>query len=381
MDNQANHPAVDLACQLIAQPSVTPDDAGCQQLIKERLQPLGFHCHTLCFEGVTNLWAVHGEASPSLVFAGHTDVVPAGDLSQWQYPPFTPTCKDGWLMGRGSADMKGGVAAMVTALEEFISRYPQHSGKLGLLLTSDEEGDAVDGTVRVMEYLAEQQQHIDWCVIGEPSAEHRLGDRIRHGRRGTLSATLTIHGKQGHVAYPQLAANPIHKALPALHAIASHDWCDGSEFFPPSSLQIVNIESGLGVINVIPPSAQIQFNIRYSPTSNEKLIHDTCTTILEQHQLNYDLQWWGHGNSYFTPPGKLVENVSQAIEKVTATTPQLSTSGGTSDGRFIASKNTEVVEVGLVAETIHQIDERVAIADIPNLQKIYYNIITQLLLP
>ena len=369
-----------LACELIRHPSVTPDDAGCQQRMMDRLQAIGFRCTPLRFGEVDNFWAERGTSGPILVFAGHTDVVPTGPQEQWRSPPFEPTLVDGVLYGRGSADMKGSLAAMVVACEEFVARHPDHPGRLGFLITSDEEGVAVDGTVKVMEYLQQHNKPIDWCLVGEPSSSARLGDVIKNGRRGSLGAVLTVRGVQGHIAYPQLADNPIHRAMPALQALTAEPWDEGNEFFPPTSLQISNINGGTGATNVIPGSLQVQFNFRFSTEVTDRILRQRTEAILDAHGLDYELQWSLSGQPFLTASGALVAAAVASIEAHTGQAPELSTAGGTSDGRFIAPTGAQVVELGPINESIHKVDENVLAADLPRLAVIYRGIIERLLL-
>ena len=368
-----------LAKELISRRSVTPDDGGCQALIAERLEPLGFRCESLVVNGVTNLWARRGDARPLLCFAGHTDVVPPGPLDQWQSDPFTPTERDGYLYGRGAADMKSSVAAFVTASESFLAQHSHHAGSIALLITSDEEGPSVDGTARVVEKLERAGERIDYCVVGEPSSVDALGDMIKNGRRGTLSGTLVVHGVQGHVAYPHLARNPIHLLAPALAELAATRWDDGNTDFPPTTWQCSNIHAGTGVANVIPASVEIWFNFRYSTASTRESLAERLEAILKRHGLDYTLTWTGHGRSFLTCPGRLVDVVTESVREIAARTPALSTIGGTSDGRFIADICDEVVELGPVNSTIHKLNERVAIADLEALAAIYRRIIERLL--
>jgi len=370
-----------LACELIRRPSVTPADGGCQALMMERLEALGFRTTALRFGEVDNFWAVRGDTGPLLVFAGHTDVVPTGPLEQWRSPPFEPTLVDGALYGRGAADMKGSLAAMLVACEEFVAAHPGHRGRIGFLITSDEEGDAVNGTVRVMQHLQQQGEHIDWCVVGEPSSSNQLGDVIRNGRRGSLGATLTVRGIQGHIAYPQLADNPIHRALPALQALTAEVWDRGNEFFPPTSMQISNINGGTGATNVIPGSLQLRFNFRFSTEVTEQDLRRRTAAILDAHGLDYELQWALSGQPFLTSGGALVEATVASIGAVTGLVPELSTAGGTSDGRFIAPAGAQVVEVGPINASIHKLNEVVLAADLPRLAAIYQGILQRLLLP
>jgi succinyl-diaminopimelate desuccinylase len=369
-----------LACDLVRRASITPDDAGCQALMMSRLEALGFHCTQLRFGEVDNFWAERGESGPILVFAGHTDVVPTGPETSWSTPPFEPTLVDGSLYGRGTADMKGSLAAMVIACEEFVAAHPDHPGRIGFLITSDEEGVAVDGTVRVVDYLQQHGKAMDWCLVGEPSSDASLGDVIKNGRRGSLGAVMTVRGVQGHIAYPQLADNPIHRALPALHALASEVWDQGNEFFPPTSLQISNINGGTGATNVIPGTLEIQFNFRFSTQLTDTELRARTAAILDRHDLDYDIQWSLSGQPFLTPRGELVEAAVDSIAAVTGVAPELSTAGGTSDGRFIAPTGTQVVEIGPINASIHKLDENVLAADLPRLAAIYRGILERLLL-
>ena len=369
-----------LCCDLISRPSVTPEDAGCQQLMMDRLAAIGFTCTALRFGDVDNFWAERGTAGPILVFAGHTDVVPTGPLEQWHSPPFAPTLVDGVLYGRGAADMKGSLAAMLVACEEFVAAHPDHNGRIGFLITSDEEGDAVNGTVRVIEHLQQQGKAIDWCLVGEPSSTVTLGDVIKNGRRGSLGALLTVRGIQGHIAYPHLADNPIHRALPALQALATEVWDEGNEFFPPTSMQISNINGGTGATNVIPGTVQVRFNFRFSTEVTEADLRRRTAAILDAHGLDYELRWALSGQPFLTASGALVEATVGSINEVTGLTPELSTAGGTSDGRFIAPTGAQVVEVGPVNATIHKLNEEVLAADLPRLAAIYRGILARLLL-
>jgi succinyl-diaminopimelate desuccinylase len=369
-----------LSCELISRPSVTPEDAGCQQLMMERLSAIGFHCTALRFGDVENFWAERGDSGPILVFAGHTDVVPTGPLDQWRSPPFEPTVIDGVLYGRGAADMKGSLAAMLVACEEFVAAHPDHNGRIGFLITSDEEGEAVNGTVRVIQHLQEQGKPIDWCLVGEPSSTAALGDVIKNGRRGSLGALLTVRGTQGHIAYPHLADNPIHRALPALHALTAEVWDQGNEFFPPTSMQVSNINGGTGATNVIPGTLQVQFNFRFSTEVTEAELRQRTEAILDAHGLDYELRWSLSGQPFLTASGALVDATVASINAVTGLTPELSTAGGTSDGRFIAPTGAQVVEVGPVNATIHKLNEEVLAQDLPKLAAIYRGILERLLL-
>ena len=369
-----------LACELIRRRSVTPDDAGCQALMMARLTALGFSCTPLRFGEVDNFWAERGNAGPILVFAGHTDVVPTGPPEQWHTPPFEPTLVDGSLYGRGAADMKGSLAAMLIACEEFIAEHPDHPGRIGFLITADEEGDAVNGTVKVMQHLQQQNKAIDWCLVGEPSSSASLGDVIKNGRRGSLGAVLTVRGIQGHIAYPQLADNPIHRALPALQALVAEVWDKGNEFFPPTSMQISNINAGTGATNVIPGTAQVLFNFRFSTEVTEDELRRRTEAILDAHGLDYELRWALSGQPFLTASGALVAATVASIGAVTGLEPELSTAGGTSDGRFIAPTGAQVVELGPINATIHKLNEVVLAADLPRLAAIYRGVMERLLL-
>ena len=370
---------VELTCELIRRPSLTPKDEGCQALLCARLQAAGFDITPLRFGDVDNFWAIRGESGPILCFAGHTDVVPTGPTTEWTTPPFEPTIKDGVLYGRGAADMKSSLAAMITAVENFIAQHPEHPGRIAFLITSDEEGPAQDGTVRVVNWLKEQNIIPDWCLVGEPSSTNTLGDVIKNGRRGSLNAKLLVKGLQGHVAYPDAADNPIHRAAPALAALASEEWDRGNEYFPATSFQISNISAGEGVTNVIPGTLELLFNFRYSTeVTAEELKARTCA-ILDHHQIDYDLEWQLSGEPFLTPEGKLATAAIEAIAGVTNTAATLSTSGGTSDGRFIAPLGTQVIELGPINASIHQVDECVLIQDVDKLSRIYQTILDKLL--
>ena len=370
---------LDLAKALISRDSVTPEDKGCQPLMIERLKNIGFEIESLRFGEVDNFWALRGKASPVFVFAGHTDVVPVGP--NWSTNPFEPTIKEGMLFGRGAADMKGSLAAMVVATEQFVQDFPNHQGAIGFLITSDEEGPAVDGTVKVCEHLQKINQAVDYCLVGEPSSTDQLGDIIKNGRRGSLNARLKIIGKQGHIAYPHLAQNPIHMALPALEALTDKVWDQGNEYFPATSFQISNINGGTGATNVIPGEVEIVFNFRYSTESTHDELQQGVEDILNKHKLNYEIEWNHSGFPFLTPQGDLVNSCVQAIKQVCGVDAELSTSGGTSDGRFIAPMlETQVVELGPLNATIHQVDECVSVQDLDNLSKIYYHILKNILL-
>ncbi|MBX3644652.1 MAG: succinyl-diaminopimelate desuccinylase [Rubrivivax sp.] len=369
--------ALRLAEALISRASVTPQDGGCQALLAERLQRAGFHCETLVCGPedfrVTNLWALRRGArpGPTLAFAGHTDVVPTGPLDQWRSDPFAPTHRDGHLYGRGAADMKTSIAAMVVAVEEFVQQHAAHAGAIAFLLTSDEEGPSVDGTVRLVELVQSRGMSLDACIVGEPTSVERLGDMIKNGRRGTLSGRLKVRGVQGHIAYPHLARNPIHEAAPALAELVAMRWDDGNEFFPPTSWQMSNIHAGTGAGNVIPGELEVMFNFRFSNESSADSLKARVHALLDRHRLDYELAWTLGGETFLTPPGTLSRALGQAIESETGVTPTLSTTGGTSDGRFIARICPQVVEFGPLNASIHKIDENVAVDDIERLKNIY----------
>ncbi|MEO6565921.1 MAG: succinyl-diaminopimelate desuccinylase [Casimicrobiaceae bacterium] len=374
-------PTLALARELIALRSVTPDDAGCQQHLRARLAPLGFDCATIASNGVTNLWARRGSTRPLICFAGHTDVVPTGPLGEWDSDPFVPTQRDGYLYGRGAADMKGSIAAFVTAIEGFVAAHPQAGGSIALLITSDEEGPSVDGTVKVVEKLAAAGEHLDYCIVGEPSSVDLLGDMIKNGRRGTLSGMLTVKGIQGHIAYPHLARNPIHLAAPVLAELAATTWDAGNEYFPPTTWQCSNIHAGTGANNVIPGTLEVTFNFRHSTASTRESLVQRFEEVLRRHGLDYDLNWTGWGKPFLTARGKLVEVAEASIRSVTGRGTHLSCTGGTSDGRFIADICAEIVELGPVNATIHKLNERVLIADLEPLSAIYLGMLERLLLP
>ena len=366
---------LELAKSLISKPSITPDDHGCQAIMIDRLNKIGFEIHPLKFGDVDNFWAVHGDSGPLFAFAGHTDVVPAGDENAWNTKPFEPTIKDGYLYGRGAADMKGGLASMVTATEKFIKENPNHKGRIAFLITSDEEGVAVNGTVKVMDYLKANEQKIDYCLLGEPSSTSSTGDVIKNGRRGSLNGVLKVIGKQGHVAYPHLAKNPIHLVSPALDDLCNQEWDNGNDYFPATSFQISNMHSGDGVTNVIPGDAQVKFNFRYSTETNKENLQKKVHEILDLHNLDYSIEWSHSGYPFLTPKGALVSACVEAIKKTKGIDTELSTSGGTSDGRFIAQEGTQVVELGPVNATIHQINESVLVQDLDDLSEIYYQVL------
>ncbi len=374
-------PTLALACDLIRCPSVTPVDAGCLDLLGARLAAAGFALTPLPFGEVSNLWAVRGNEGPLFCFAGHTDVVPPGPEHAWRHPPFVPHIENGVLYGRGAADMKGALAAMVTAVEDFVAAHPHHPGRIGFLLTSDEEGPAHDGTVRVVNWLREQGTRPDWCLVGEPSSSTALGDVIRNGRRGSLNGTLRVHGVQGHVAYPERADNPIHRAAPALADLAVEIWDRGNAYFPPTSFQISNLAAGEGVTNVIPGELRALFNFRFSTAVTAAQLQTRTEAILDRHGLNYDLDWQLSGEPFLTPTGDLVNAVVGAIHDRTGTRTELSTGGGTSDGRFIAPLGTQVVELGVINASIHKVDEQVTIVDLELLSGVYRDLLERLLLP
>ncbi|MEY4767465.1 MAG: hypothetical protein RL637_104 [Pseudomonadota bacterium] len=364
---------------LVQRHSVTPDDAGCQLMIAQRLQALGFVAESLNFADTQNLWLRRGTTAPLFVFLGHTDVVPSGPVEAWQSPPFEPTIRDGKLYGRGTADMKGGIACFISAVERFIQRYPQHHGSIAILLTSDEEGAATNGIVKVVEVLQQRQQPIEWCLVGEPSSQQQIGDMIRVGRRGSLSADLRIFGIQGHVAYPHLADNPIHRSLAFLQQLTTESWDQGNAFFPPTRLQISNIHAGTGADNVIPGQLDITFNLRFSSELTESIIKQRVETLLTQSQLNYQIHWRLSGQPFLTTKGQLIQAATQAIQQICGIQPVCDTGGGTSDGRFIAPTGAQVIELGLRNETIHKIDEHVYLKDIEILSEIYELILEKLL--
>ena len=370
-DSTAPSDAVDLLADLIRRPSVTPDDAGCQALLAERLAALGFRIEPMRFGEVDNLWARRGRSEPVLCFAGHTDVVPPGDLSAWDSDPFTPARRDGLLYGRGAADMKASLAAMVLATEEFVTAFPDHSGSIAFLLTSDEEGPARDGTLKVVETLTARGEAIDWCIIGEPSSLERLGDTLRIGRRGSLSGLLTVRGVQGHVAYPDLANNPIRRFAPVLQELHEIVWDEGNEHFPPTSFQVVQLDAGVGAANVTPGELFARFNFRYSTEWTHTDLRQRVATLLDSFELDYELQWRLSGEPFLTRPGTLSNAVSRAVRETVGLTPVLSTGGGTSDGRFIAPMGVDVVELGPVNASIHKVNEHVRIADVPPLTAMY----------
>lgn len=372
-------PTLDLTRALIARPSVTPEDAGCLDLIASRLAPLGFVCERIDGGGVSNLWARRGTAAPLVVFAGHTDVVPTGPLEAWASNPFEPTERDGMLFGRGAADMKSSLAAFVTAIEAFVAAHPQHAGSIALLLTSDEEGDATHGTTLVVETLKARGETLDYCIVGEPTSTATLGDTIKNGRRGSLSGKLTVKGVQGHIAYPQLAKNPIHLAAPALAELAAEVWDEGNEYFPPTSWQMSNIKAGTGATNVIPGTLEVMFNFRFATVHTADDLKARVHAVLDRHGLDYDLAWTLGGKPFLTPRGGLVAALEGAIRDTLAITPELSTTGGTSDGRFIAEICPQVAEFGPVNATIHKLNECIAVDAIEPLSAIYRRTLENLL--
>ena len=371
--------ALELTRDLMARPSVTPADEGCQQVMIERLAAIGFEVERMRYGSVENFWARRGTSGPVFCFAGHTDVVPTGPLEEWRTPPFEPTLRDGMLYGRGAADMKSGLAAMITAAEDFIGTCRGHHGTIAFLITSDEEGPSVDGTKRVVETFRSRGDRIDWCVVGEPSSESVLGDTIKIGRRGSLSGRLTVHGVQGHVAYPHLAENPVHTLAPALAELVSRTWDHGTEHFQPTTFQVSNLNAGTGAPNVIPGELKARFNLRYSPVQTLDGLKQTVEEILRRHGVRYSLEWHLSGEPFYTPRGALTDAACAAVEEVVGSAPRLSTGGGTSDGRFIATLGAQVVELGVVNATIHKVNENVRAADIDALQGMYVGILRRLL--
>jgi len=371
---------VELAQQLIARRSVTPDDAGCIDVLIGLLRPLGFECEKISAGGVDNLWARRGTARPLVCFAGHTDVVPTGPVEQWHSDPFTPTIKDGVLFGRGASDMKSSVAAFVAAIDAFVTAHPGHPGSIAVLFTSDEEGPAVDGTVRVVEALRERGEKMDYCIVGEPTAVSRLGDMIKNGRRGSLSGMLTVKGVQGHVAYPHLAKNPVHDVAAAIAELAQTEWDTGNEYFPPTTWQISNITAGTGANNVIPGTAHVKFNFRFWTASTLESLQTRVHGILDKHKVPYDLEWRYDGRPFLTKKGDLVDAIARAIKTVTGIDTELSTTGGTSDGRFIADICPQVVECGPTNATIHKINECIKVEEIEQLPQIYFRTLQNLLI-
>ncbi|OCG01020.1 succinyl-diaminopimelate desuccinylase [Gilliamella sp. wkB112] len=375
-------PVIALTTALIAEKSVSPDDKNCQQIIIERLTKLGFIIEAINIGKTKNLWAFHGDPNgKTLMFAGHTDVVPAGDESQWQYPPFVATIDDnGILFGRGAADMKSGVAAMVCAAEDFVKNNPNHAGRVAFLITSDEEADASDGTVKVVDLLIKRQERVDYCIVGEPSSDEVLGDQIKNGRRGSLTANLVVHGVQGHVAYPHLADNPVHRFAPALNELVNTVWDHGNQYFPPTTMQVANINGGTGAENVIPGDLKVQFNFRYSSELTDAMIKTQVEKILQKYNLQYTLNWRLSGHPFLTPQGDLTTAAISSIKELTQVDTQLSTTGGTSDGRFIAKMGCQVIELGVLNKTIHKINENASCQDIIKLKQIFQRILEKLLL-
>ncbi|WP_191116252.1 succinyl-diaminopimelate desuccinylase [Vibrio alginolyticus] len=372
-------PVLALAKDLISRQSVTPEDAGCQDLMIERLKALGFEIEVMVFEDTTNFWARRGSEAPLFAFAGHTDVVPAGKLEHWNTHPFEPTIIDGYLHGRGAADMKGSLAAMVVAVERFIAENPDHKGSIGFLITSDEAGPFINGTVRVVETLMERGENIDMCIVGEPSSTDVVGDVVKNGRRGSITGDLTVKGTQGHVAYPHLASNPVHESLLAIHELATTEWDKGNDYFPPTSFQIPNVSAGTGASNVIPGEFHVQFNLRFSTELNNDAIVQRVTETLDKHELDYDLKWTFNGDPFLTDTGALLDAVVAAVAEVNDTKPALLTTGGTSDGRFIARMGGQVVELGPVNATIHKVNECVKVDDLEKLTDMYENTLKHLL--
>jgi len=371
---------LELTKDLISRPSVTPEDFGCQQLLADRLSAIGFTIEHMRFGDTDNIWARRGTQSPLLTFAGHTDVVPTGPEDNWTSPPFEPTIRDGLLYGRGTADMKGSIAAFITACERFVAEHADHDGSIAFLITSDEEGPATGGTVKVIETLEARNEKIDWCLVGEPSSTNKVGDIVKNGRRGSLNGRLTVKGKQGHIAYPHLAENPIHTLAPALTELCNIEWDQGNDDFPPTSFQVSNLNSGTGVTNVIPGTADMVFNFRYSTEVTHEQLQQRVEAILDQHGINYDLSWELSGKPFRTASGALVDAAKHAIKATTGYDTELSTSGGTSDGRFIAPTGAQVVELGPLNATIHQINECVSVADLDTLSNIYQTLLAKLLI-
>jgi len=374
-----NDQTIALTQALINRPSVTPEDCGCQVLMSERLSAIGFNNESMIFEDTTNLWSRRGNSGPVFCFAGHTDVVPAGNLELWQTPPFQATIKDGMLYGRGAADMKGSLAAMIVATERFVTDYPDHKGSIAFLITSDEEGPFINGTTRVIDTLEDRNEKIDYCIVGEPSSTNQLGDVVKNGRRGSISGELHIHGKQGHVAYPEHVNNPIHLAMPVLAELSQLHWDNGNKYFPPTSFQLSNIQSGTGATNVVPGHLTAWFNLRYSTELSADMIVDKVNALLTRHKLDYEINWTFNGQPFITEPGTLVDSVTKAIKSCTNISAELSTSGGTSDGRFIAPTGAQVVELGPCNATIHQVNESVSVEDLITLTQVYYQTLVNVL--
>ncbi|MEZ8096548.1 succinyl-diaminopimelate desuccinylase [Photobacterium swingsii] len=368
-------PVIALAKDFISRQSVTPEDAGCQDVMIARLEKIGFTIETMVFEDTTNLWARRGSEAPLFVFAGHTDVVPSGNVAQWHTPPFEPTIIDGYLHGRGAADMKGSLACMIVAVERFIAENPDHTGSIALLITSDEEGPFINGTTRVIDILEARNEKIDMCIVGEPSSTHEVGDVVKNGRRGSITGDVTIKGTQGHVAYPHLADNPVHRAMPALAELAATTWDNGNDYFPPTSFQIANLAAGTGASNVIPGEFNVQFNFRFSTELTDEDIKRKVHSVLDAHGLDYDLKWTLSGQPFLTDHGTLLDAVVTAIETVNHKRPELLTTGGTSDGRFIARTGAQVVELGPVNATIHKVNECVKVADLEKLTDMYQKVL------
>lgn len=367
----STHPVLSLAQDLLSRASITPRDAGCQDVMIQRLKAIGFEIETMVFDDTTNFWARRGTQSPVFAFAGHTDVVPTGSLENWHTPPFEPTIIDGYLHARGAADMKGSLAAMVVAVERFVAEHPDHQGSIAFLITSDEEGPFINGTTRVVDTLMARNEPIDMCIVGEPSSTQHVGDVIKNGRRGSITGDLTVKGIQGHVAYPHIAKNPVHHALPALAELAATTWDNGNEYFPPTSFQIPNLNAGTGASNVIPGEFHVQFNFRFSTELTDIDIKRKVHSILDAHGLDYELEWTLSGHPFLTDQGTLIKSVVKAVEDVNHTSPQLLTTGGTSDGRFIAQMGAQVVELGPVNATIHKVNECVKISDLEKLTDMY----------
>jgi succinyl-diaminopimelate desuccinylase len=370
---------LELTQNLMARRSVTPADEGCQEVMIGRLEALGFRIERLRYGNVENFWARRGGDGPVFCFAGHTDVVPTGPLEEWRSDPFLPSVRDGMLFGRGAADMKSGLAAMITATEAFVAAHPRHKGSIAYLITSDEEGPSVDGTKRVVETLSSRNERIDWCIVGEPSSEQSIGDTIKVGRRGSFSGRLTVHGVQGHVAYPQLAENPVHTLAPALAELTRREWDKGTEHFQPTTFQVSNLNAGTGAPNVIPGELKARFNLRYSPVQTQEGLKEIVEGILRKHGVRFTLEWYVSGEPFYTPPGHLSDAAGAAVQDVVGSRPKLSTGGGTSDGRFIAPLGAQVVELGVVNATIHKVNECVRISDIEALHRMYFNVLRNLL--
>ncbi|KPC52945.1 succinyl-diaminopimelate desuccinylase [Amantichitinum ursilacus] len=378
-DPTAADPTLELTQQLMRQASVTPDDANCQKMMADRLSQLGFHIEPMRFGDVDNLWARRGTSGPVLVFAGHTDVVPTGPLERWHSDPFAPAIRDGHLFGRGAADMKASLAAFITATEAFVADHPNHKGSIAFLITSDEEGPAKDGTVKVIEALTERGETLDYCIVGEPTSSEQFGDMIKNGRRGSLSGHLTVHGVQGHIAYPHLARNPIHMLAPALAELTETEWDHGNEYFPPTTWQVSNMHSGTGATNVIPGTVEVLFNFRFSTENTADTLKEKLEGILQRHGVEYDLEWSLSGEPYLTGTGDLVDAMQAAIEEETGVRPVLSTTGGTSDGRFIAKHCAQVIEFGPLNATIHKLNECVAVDHLPKLSGVYRRALEKLI--